>query len=63
MREVADALASAADRPELEASGGVRPEDVGGLAECGVDLVSLGALTHSVRAIDLSFLLDPEPAR
>jgi nicotinate-nucleotide pyrophosphorylase (carboxylating) len=58
MRRVAGALEAAGERPELEASGGVRPEDVGELAGCGVDVVSLGALTHSVRAIDLSFLLD-----
>jgi nicotinate-nucleotide pyrophosphorylase (carboxylating) len=61
MRRVADALEDAGDRPELEASGGVRPEDVGKLVGSGVDLVSLGSLTHSVPAIDFSFLLDAQP--
>jgi len=38
----------------LEASGGVRLETVRQIAETGVDLISVGALTHSVRAVDLS---------
>jgi len=57
MRRVAEALGPAGDRPELEASGGVRPERIPEIAASGVDLVSLGALTHSVRAADFSFLL------
>ncbi len=57
MARVVVVLAEAGERPELEASGGIRPEHVGGVAASGVDLVSLGALTHSPRAIDFSFLL------
>jgi nicotinate-nucleotide pyrophosphorylase (carboxylating) len=38
----------------LEASGGVTLESVRAIAETGVDLISVGALTHSARAIDLS---------
>jgi nicotinate-nucleotide pyrophosphorylase (carboxylating) len=38
----------------LEASGGVTLETVGAIAETGVDLISVGALTHSARAVDLS---------
>jgi len=45
-------------RPELEASGGVSPERIAAIAGTGVDCVSLGSLTHSVRAIDFSFLID-----
>jgi len=63
MRRIAAELGRGGERPELEASGGVAPEDVGELAGCGVDVVSLGALTHSVRAIDLSFLVEPGPER
>lgn len=37
----------------VEASGGVREETVRGLAEAGVDVISVGALTHSVRCLDL----------
>lgn len=38
----------------LEASGGVSEENVAGIAETGVDLISVGALTHSARALDIS---------
>ena len=38
----------------LEASGGVSLETVTAIAETGVDLISVGALTHSVRAMDIS---------
>ncbi|MDF1754559.1 MAG: carboxylating nicotinate-nucleotide diphosphorylase [Verrucomicrobiales bacterium] len=37
---------------ELEASGGVNLNTVGSIAETGVDFISIGALTHSIRAID-----------
>ncbi|MGI9106537.1 MAG: carboxylating nicotinate-nucleotide diphosphorylase [Pyrinomonadaceae bacterium] len=39
----------------LEASGGIRLENVRAYAEAGVDLISVGALTHSARAMDISF--------
>ncbi len=42
----------------LEASGGVALEDVRAVAETGVDFVSVGALTHSAPALDLSLLLE-----
>lgn len=38
---------------QLEASGGVNLETIAGIAETGVDYISVGALTHSVRSIDL----------
>ena len=38
---------------ELEASGGVNLSTIRGIAETGVDYISVGALTHSVRSIDL----------
>ena len=40
-----------------EASGNMDLEKVRRVAETGVDLISVGALTHSVRALDLSFKL------
>jgi nicotinate-nucleotide pyrophosphorylase (carboxylating) len=43
--------------PLLEASGGITLEGVRTVAETGVDFVSVGALTHSVPALDLSMLL------
>jgi nicotinate-nucleotide pyrophosphorylase (carboxylating) len=39
----------------LESSGGITLENVRGYAEAGVDLISIGALTHSARAMDISF--------
>jgi len=41
-------------RPMLEASGGVTLGTVRGIAETGVDFISVGALTHSVKAMDLA---------
>ncbi len=44
-------------KPELkiEASGNVSEQSVRSIAETGVDMISVGALTHSVRALDISF--------
>jgi nicotinate-nucleotide pyrophosphorylase (carboxylating) len=38
----------------IEVSGGVNLETVRGFAECGVDLISVGAITHSATAVDIS---------
>ena len=46
-----------------EASGGVSLEAVRAVAETGVDFISVGALTHSAPALDLSLLLEPDPQR
>jgi len=40
---------------KLEASGGITLENVRAYAEAGIDLISIGALTHSARAMDISF--------
>lgn len=45
-------------RAQVEASGGVNLERVRSIAETGVDIISVGALTHSPRAMDISMLLD-----
>ena len=37
-----------------EASGGITEENVTEYAACGVDFISMGALTHSVRSLDMS---------
>ena len=42
----------------VEASGGVNLSSVRAIAETGVDIISVGALTHSPRAMDISMLLD-----
>lgn len=48
-------------RPEviLEASGGITLENVAHYAAMGIDWISIGSLTHSVRAIDFSLLVQP----
>ncbi len=48
-----------ADGPQLEASGGVDLETVRGIAETGVDFISVGALTHSAPTLDFSMLIEP----
>jgi nicotinate-nucleotide pyrophosphorylase (carboxylating) len=45
--------------PSLEASGGVSLETVRGMAETGVDFISVGALTHSAPTLDFSMLTEP----
>jgi nicotinate-nucleotide pyrophosphorylase (carboxylating) len=44
-------------RVPLEASGGITLHNVRAYAEAGVDFISIGALTHSVQAVDLSMRL------
>ncbi len=46
-------------RAELEASGGVTLETLPEIARTGVDFISVGALTHSAPALDLSLILEP----
>ncbi|HEY6776374.1 MAG TPA: carboxylating nicotinate-nucleotide diphosphorylase [Thermoleophilaceae bacterium] len=48
-------------RAELEGSGGITLENVRAIAETGVDFISVGALTHSAPALDVSLLLEPVP--
>ena len=57
--ELRKAVELAGGRAELEASGGVTLENVREIAETGVDFVSVGALTHSAPALDLSLSLEP----
>jgi nicotinate-nucleotide pyrophosphorylase (carboxylating) len=45
-------------RARTEASGGVRLETVRAIAETGVDFISVGALTHSARAVDIALDFD-----
>ena len=46
-------------RARLEASGGITLDTVRAIAETGVDAISIGALTHSVRALDVSLEVTP----
>lgn len=42
-------------RFEVESSGGITIDTIRSYAECGVDFISVGALTHSVKCLDMSF--------
>ena len=50
--------ARAGRKIEVEISGGVRLDNVADYAECGVDRISIGALTHSAPALDMSLLVE-----
>jgi nicotinate-nucleotide pyrophosphorylase (carboxylating) len=54
LHELREAVARTGGRAQLEASGGVTLETVGEIARTGVNAVSVGALTHSVVALDIS---------
>jgi nicotinate-nucleotide pyrophosphorylase (carboxylating) len=57
--ELRRAVELAGGRAELEASGGITLDTIRSVAETGVDYISVGALTHSAPALDVSLLLDP----
>lgn len=50
-----EAVALIAGRYETESSGGITYDTIRDYAECGVDFISVGALTHSVKGLDMSF--------
>ena len=52
--DMAKAVAFTDGRALLEASGNVTLDNIREVAETGVDIISLGALTHSVKAFDIS---------
>ena len=54
-REAVRQIRSADPRVEIESSGGITCDTLRQYGECGVDFISVGALTHSVRGLDMSF--------
>lgn len=56
--EMAKAVKLTAGRAKLEASGNVTHDTIRAIAETGVDIISMGALTHSVKAFDISMKID-----
>jgi nicotinate-nucleotide pyrophosphorylase (carboxylating) len=57
IEQMQEAVAIAAGRVKLEASGNVELRQVTAIAATGVDYISIGALTHSAPALDLSMLV------
>jgi nicotinate-nucleotide pyrophosphorylase (carboxylating) len=58
LEDMRKAVKSIHGRALIEASGGVTLDTVRAVAETGVDFISIGALTHSVRALDISLELE-----
>ena len=56
--DAADWVREIAGRAQVELSGGITLDDVRAYAETGADFVSSGAITHSARAMDISFRLE-----
>ena len=52
--DMAQAVEMTGGRAKLEASGNITLENIRQVAETGVDIISLGALTHSVKCFDIS---------
>ena len=61
LAELRAAVEHVAGRAELEGSGRVTLESVREIAETGLDFISVGALTHSAPALDLSLILQAIP--
>jgi nicotinate-nucleotide pyrophosphorylase (carboxylating) len=59
LEELRHAVELARGRAELEASGGITLDTIRSVAETGVDYISVGALTHSAPALDVSLLVEP----
>jgi len=59
--QVRAAVAQVGGRAQLEASGGVTLQTLRGRAETGIEWISMGALTHSAPALDLSLILEVQP--
>jgi nicotinate-nucleotide pyrophosphorylase (carboxylating) len=58
LEQLRAAVAQVAGRAELEASGGITLETLRAVGGTGVDFVSMGALTHSASALDLSLIVE-----
>jgi nicotinate-nucleotide pyrophosphorylase (carboxylating) len=58
--QLREAVARTAGRVPLEASGGITLETIRGVAETGVDRISVGAITHSVTALDISMRISTQ---
>ena len=58
LADLAEGVALVGGRARVEASGNVNLATVAGIAATGVDVISIGGLTHSVRALDLGLDLE-----
>lgn len=58
--QLSEAVAHVAGRAELEASGAITLGNVAKVAASGVQFISVGAITHSAAALDLSLMVEVE---
>jgi len=61
LEQMRQAVALTAGQTELEASGGITLDNVVAIAKTGVDYISVGALTHSAPALDISLEVETQP--
>jgi len=59
LKKAIEIIRARAEDTEIEISGGVDLFNVGAYKDCGVDFISVGALTHSAPAIDIAMKLKP----
>ena len=52
-----------APKTPIEVSGGVHLQNIARIAQCGVDMISIGAITHSAPAVDISLEIEARPLR
>ena len=57
LKEIREAVSIAGGRVLLEASGGINLESIGEISKTGINLISVGAITHSARSVDISLEL------
>jgi nicotinate-nucleotide pyrophosphorylase (carboxylating) len=57
--EMRQVVSLAPDYVKTEASGNITLDNVQAVVKTGVDFISIGALTHSAKALDISFDLEP----
>ena len=60
LEQMREAVARIQGRARTEASGGIRHDRLRAIAETGVDFISMGAITHSARAVDISLNVQPK---
>jgi len=60
LEDMRKAVKSIHGRALIEASGGITLDNVRAVAETGVDFISIGALTHSATALDISLKLEAQ---
>jgi nicotinate-nucleotide pyrophosphorylase (carboxylating) len=58
VQQTREAVNFIGNRVETESSGGITKETIRSYAECGVDFISVGALTHQINSLDLSLKAD-----